>query len=530
VGSTARVPSASPVAQWTAPLEKAKADLVARDFSRALLRAESVLKTSAPPGVRAAALLLSADAAYGLRAYTRASERYREFLSLYELAAEAPQATLALGWAEFRLGQVERARRTWTQLARRYPLDDRAPLALVLAAEAGIRAGDPGGGRSQLDQVLSQYEAGPVVEVARLSRAVLAARQAREEDAIRDLRELVSGARVCAPQARRALIQVLTQPGREEPLVRVSHAGCARGTTVAVPIERFAAPLLDGAGDPETTPLVLRGLVGLAADDGRWTEAAALSTRLVDGYKTYPGTEALLVRVAARAASDQQWPVARDLYGQLVTRYRDDALDRKARLDFAEALLRTGAPDAAQAELIRVVDAAGDRAQAPRALYLLASATEAVGRPRDALALQERLARDYPESEWAAEGMLPRARLLQSLGRAKEARPLLETVVQGTDGEPFAEAAFRLGQISRAGGERSAAVRWYLTAASTGSATPWGPRALADAVECLAVSGDRAFAEVIYRRLQAAEGVDPELLATARKAMQAARNRADHGR
>src|SRR5690349_2363130 len=247
VGSTARVPAASPVAQWTASLEQAKSDLVARDFSRALLRAETVLRQTPAPGVRAAALLLSADAAYGLRAYTRASERYREFLSMYDLAIEAPQATLALGWAELRLGQVDRARRTWMQLARRYPLDDRAPLALVLAAGAAIRPGDPGAGRAQLDQVLADYEGGPVVEVARLSRAVLAARQSREDDAVRDLRELVRGERVCAAGARRALLRVMTEPGRGEPLMRVSHAGCAQPATApvaAVPIERFAAPLL----------------------------------------------------------------------------------------------------------------------------------------------------------------------------------------------------------------------------------------------------------------------------------------------
>jgi tetratricopeptide (TPR) repeat protein len=322
---------------------------------------------------------------------------------------------------------------------------------------------------------------------------------------------------------------MMTEPGREEPLVRVSHAGCPRATAGAVPIERFAAPLLDGAGDPETTPLVLRGLVGLAADDGRWTEAASLSSRLVEGFQAYPGTEAVLARVAARAASDQQWPVARDLYGQLVARYRDQSLDRKARLDFAEALVRTGAPEAAQAELSSVLDA-GDRDQAPRALYLLASAREALGRPQEALALQERLARDYAGTEWAADGMLPRARLLQSLGRSREARPLLETVVQGTDGEPFAEAAFRLGQISREAGERSAAVSWYLTCASTGTPTSWVPRALAGAVEALAAGGDRAFAEAVYRRLQASEGVEPELLAKARKAIQAVRDRAGRGR
>ncbi len=233
----------------------------------------------------------------------------------------------------------------------------------------------------------------------------------------------------------------------------------------------------------------------------------------------------VLPGVAARPPSDQQWPVARDLYGQILARYREESLDRKARLDFAESLLRTGAPEAAQAELAPIVAGGGDREQAPRALYLLASARESLGRPQEALALQERLARDYPGTEWAADGMLPRARLLQSLGRTKEARPLLETVVQGTDGEPFAEAAFRLGQISRDAGERSAAVSWYLTAASTGAATTWTPRALAGAVESLAGGGDRAFAEAVFRRLQASEGVDPELLAKAQKAIQAVRDR-----
>jgi TolA-binding protein len=529
-GPSPSSPSASrSTTAWTESLEQAKVDLAAREFGRALLRAETVLRQSAPAGVRAGALLLAADSAYGLRAYTRASERYGEFLSMYDLAAEAPQATLALGWAEFRLGHVDRARATWAQLARRYPRDARAPLALLLAAEAANLSGNDRAAGEQLDLVLDRYPRSPVAEVARLSRAVLAARQAREEEATRDLRELVRADHVCAAQARRTLLKTLTEPGREEPLVRVTHLGCARPTEVAAPLERFAAPLLDGAGDQETTPLVLRGLVGLAADDGRWAEVRTLSTKLIDGYQSYPGMPDLLARVAARAVSDRQWPVARDLF-LLRARYRDAPLDPKARIEFAEALFHTGALEAARAELGRIGESAGGPEQTPHVLFLMAEVTEALGHPRDALALYERLSRDYPGAERASESVLPRARLLQAMGRAREARPLLETLVQGTDGETFAEAAFRLAEISAAGGEPAAAVRWYLTAASTGAASTWGPRALLGAVQCLTGSGDRTFAEAIYRRLLASDAVDPELLAHARKAIQSVGNRPDHGR
>ena len=532
-GESAMGPSltASPVSSstaWTESLEQAKVDLAAREFGRALLRAETVLRQNAPPGVRAGALLLAADSAYGLRAYTRASERYGEFLSMYDLAAEAPQATLALGWAELRLGQVDRARATWAQLARRYPRDGRAPLALLLAAEAANQAGDDRAAKAQIDLLLERYPSSPVAGAARLSRVVLAARQAREEDAARDLRELVQANHACAAQTRRTLLKILTGPGREEPLVRPSHLDCARPTEAAAPLERFAAPLLGGVGDAETTPLVLRGLVGLAAADGLWAEARTLLTRLIDGYQAYPGTSELLTRVAARAAAHHQWPVARDLY-VLRARYHDAPLDPRAGIEFAEALFHTGALDAARAELGRIGEDSGDPQQTPRALFLLAEVTEALGHSRDALAVYERLARDYPGTERASDSLLPRARLLQDMGRTREARPLLEAFVQGADGEPFAEAAFRLAQIRAAGGEPAAAVRWYLTAAATGTTSRWGPRALLGAVQCLAGSGDRAFAEAIYRRLLASDAVEPELLAHARQAIQSVRDTSSHG-
>ncbi|HET8533634.1 MAG TPA: hypothetical protein VFO08_20960, partial [Methylomirabilota bacterium] len=80
-----------------------------------------------------------------------------------------------------------------------------------------------------------------------------------------------------------------------------------------------------------------------------------------------------------------------------------------------------------------------------------------------------------------------------------------------------------------AGGEPAAAVRWYLTAASAGTTSTWGRRALLGAVQCLAGSGDRTLAEAIYRRLLASDAVEPAVLANARQALQSIRDKPNHG-
>jgi hypothetical protein len=97
--------------------------------------------------------------------------------------------------------------------------------------------------------------------------------------------------------------------------------------------------------------------------------------------------------VAARAASDRQWPVARDLF-VLRARYRDAPLDPKARIELAETLFDTGALEAARAELERIGESAGGPEQTPHVLFLVAEVTEALGRPEDAPAFYERLMRE----------------------------------------------------------------------------------------------------------------------------------------
>ena len=116
-------------AQLVAALDLARADMASGAFAQAQSRVDTVLRARPSPRVRASALVLAGDAAYGMGAYRLAAERYEEALQSDELPLDAPHATLALGWAELRLGRREEARLTWMRVARQFPTDPSAPTA-----------------------------------------------------------------------------------------------------------------------------------------------------------------------------------------------------------------------------------------------------------------------------------------------------------------------------------------------------------------------------------------------------------------
>ena len=523
-GATPAAPSptrSGRAGQFAAMLDLARADLVSGAFAQAQSRADALLRARVPPSVRATALVLAGDAAYGMGAYRLAAERYGEVLLSDELPPEASHATLALGWAELRLGRREDARRTWMRVGRQFPADPRAPIALILAAELSVEAGETMVARKLLDRVLEGHAASPDAEIARLSRSVLAMRGGRTQEAARDLRVLAQSSRPSVPEERRKLLDGLmatgAQAGPERQLLLTNRyeAGLAvtnerrRGGESAAPpettglFERFAAPFLDGAGDPETTPRVLHGLVLVATEDKAWPEVHTLSSRLVDRFPGYPSAPALLVWVAGRAVSDQQWPVVRTSYEHAIARDRTITLASQAQVDFAEALFRTGAAAQARVALSRFMDAAPRAQEAPRALYLLAEAHEALDEPREALATYERLRRNYPRAEWTAKSRLPYARLLQhAIGQQKQARALLEEIVQRTEGEEFTEASFRLAQVLAADGEHPRAIDWYMAAAyGTAQRSRWYRPALLGAGHSLVALKRTQAALVMYRNI-----------------------------
>jgi TolA-binding protein len=469
------------------------------DVHRAHQLAEAVLRSGAPKDVRTRALLVAADAAYALQSYRPAAARYRQFLSKQDEGPEAAHAAMALGWVEFREGARERARRSWIGVANKFPGDSRAPLALALAAEVASQSGDLKGAHVLLDRLIVRYATTPVGAGARLSRSIILLRRNQEDDAVRDLDLVVRTLGTMAIEARVMLTEALAVPGAEGRL-----AARAAGTSWAnggVSLDRLADAFLE-TNDRTGAPYALHGLVVLGAEARGWSDAlvGTLAGRLVDEFPAYPPAPTLLARVAAAAGSAGHWLRARRAYESLVAGYPAASLGERARLDFAEALFRTGATAEARAQLERHVATPGG-AQTPRALLLMAELAEATGDRRAALAAYDRLLRDYPRLERSTPSLVSHARLLEDSGEAERARALWTRVVGQTNGAVAGEAAYRLARILSAANEHEPALEWYMTAAYVAAGTTWAQQALLGAGHALTALNQTTDALAIYRKL-----------------------------
>jgi TolA-binding protein len=112
---------------------------------------------------------------------------------------------------------------------------------------------------------------------------------------------------------------------------------------------------------------------------------------------------------------------------------------REARVDFAEALFRTGDTTEARARLEWFAEAASGDAQAPRAFLHLAEINKASGQHRPALAAYDRVDREYPRAP-------------------RPAKSLLEAAIEQGDPEVAGEASYRLAAILHGEGRHVRAV------------------------------------------------------------------------
>ena len=482
----------------SALLAQAQADLARRNFTDALRHTDTLLATPVAPALRAAALLVAGDAGYGMAAYTTASARYGEFVSAYPSLPDAPRAAMSLGWAQYRAGDAHNARLAWTALVNRYPTDARAPLALMLAAEVANQAADASEARVALDRLVLRYPDSPYASAARLSRSIIAIRQQREQDAVRDLDAVIRTAGVAPVEERRRIVHALATAGSELTLqTRPTAPASTGGDGAAEPVERFVATV--AARDPADAPAVIHTLVlGAAAEQG-WTSprAGTLAARLVDDYPAYAPGRGLLTRVAQESVTAGQWPMARKAYETLAAHGAPP--NGSGNLDFAEALSRTGAPDAARDRLQQVVAAGGP--EAPRALSRLAEIDEAAGDRRAALTAYDTLSRDYPRQPRSPESLLAQARLVDEFGPAYRARSLLRAVAENNRGEVAGEAAYRLGRTLSTEGQHRDAAQWYLTATSAAPGSKWEKLGLLGAGDSFVALRDPRRALSAYDRL-----------------------------
>ncbi len=564
----------SPALGAYAALRLAQIDFDTREFAKARDGARKLgTDAAAPAEMRAAALVLGGEAAYWARDYAQAATAYNGFLSAYPSHPQAPMANLALGWAEVQGGKPEAARQRWTRYAQQAQTDPRAPEALVLAAELAGRAGDFAGAQSLLDQVVDRYPNSPYAEVAILNRAILAVRGGRAADALPELGRIVQRGAV-SPYVARARVTrgaALLATGKPADAERDFQAALGLGETGvahlgmgsadfarqqwdaavrdfveardagAGPVsaaanyalaavlfnqrrtEEFkqaATPLVAGAVDPVITPRLLHGLAAVAAEEKRWPEAKTLTLRLADQFPRYEGTQAALTTLATAASQGEQWTLSREMYAKLGERFPGSATTGANRLDYAEALLRTGAA----AEARRALESpAGGTAPAPssRATMLMAEAQEATGDRAGALDTYVRAAAAAGSPKDKALGLLGQGRLLAADGKWDDARGRLEQALDAGDGGVAAEAAYRLGEGYRATGKAQEAADMYMTAAYLTADSPWARRALVGAGQAFAALKQNDAAVIVYRKVLAINGVEPDLAEAARRGLRA---------
>ncbi len=562
----------TPALGWYAGLRLAQMDLEGRETNQARARIEALLKEPLTPAVRAAALEMGGEAAYAARAWDEAAARYTRFLSEFPASPEAPSVLLALGWAEFRRGRIDAARETWTRFATTNRTDPRAPAALLLAADISERLGDTTGAQAQYDGLVSRYPQSEYADLARLNRAILAIRAGRGAGVLSELNELIRSAPLSPYIGRMRLARgvVLSATGKGVEAERDFRAAQAQGEGAVanlglgrVAFERgqwedaerefveardtgagavaasaeygiaatlwnqgkmeefkpFAQALLAKPANPTVTPPMLAASASLAAGEGRWKDARALAVRVATEFPKTDEAPAALADVATAAARANEWPVANETFKILTERYPAYKTGRETRLDYAEALYRTGAYAEARTRLQEFIDAAPKDADLPRALLLLGRTQEASGDGAAALEQYRRVESDFPASQPAA--VLGSARVHLLSGNWDEARPLLERVMATGDAAVASEAAYRLGDGYRAAGRHQPAVEAYMTAVYVAPDLPTARRALLGAGQSFSALKQNDSAVIVYKKLLASKSVEPELAEAAKKNLKA---------
>ena len=132
-----------------------------------------------------------------------------------------------------------------------------------------------------------------------------------------------------------------------------------------------------------------------------------------------------------------------------------------------------------------------------------------------------RVDRDYPSAANEGRALLGAARLLQADGKWTEARGFLERALDQRDPSLVAEAAYQLGEGLRGAGQNEDAVEAYMTAAYVAPDSSWARRALLGAGQSFAALRQPESAVIVYRKLLAAAGVEPDVAATARSQLKA---------
>jgi len=556
-----------------AGLRLAQTNFEFREFAQAAKEGAEVAQSAGPADLRAAALLVQAEAAYAAGDYATADAAYGRLLADAPQHPDASLVHLAQAWTALRRDQRDLARRRFTEFASAYPADPRRADALVLGSELALQAQDVNAARRLLEQVIKEYPTNPRTQFARLNLAILLARTGNTEAARRELTNwlaqspfppLVGRARVSLGAVQLAAGRP-TDAAREFTTARQEGAGAlaalglgtaalrenrwddaerelkeAAGTgTAAVTavaeyglavvafhkgnpgeFRKIASQTLDAAPTGPAAPYLLYILTALAVQERDWPVALTNAKRLVAQFKDAEFADDALERIGAGSAQARSWRTVSEAYQILRQQYPQSPFVASSRILFAEAEMENGRPDVARRELEAIAPSLTS-ADAGRALVALGRAREATGDRAGALDAFSRAARGAGQAGLGKDATFQQARLLLEEKRWNEARGILQPLLKSPDAGPVAEAAQGIAQAFQGEGNYQAAAEFFMTAAYVAPESTAGRRALLGAGQSFAALKQPDSAAIVYRKLLAQPDLPADLAAAARQGLAA---------
>jgi tetratricopeptide (TPR) repeat protein len=284
-----------------------------------------------------------------------------------------------------------------------------------------------------------------------------------------------------------------------------------RQATALVTAGRATAPLLYALAEAET-------------QDRAWDAALQTTNRLVSTFPEDPSADDALARLGLAAVAEKRWAVGSEALNLLRTKYPRSEFVDVTLLPGMEALIEIGAPAAATGPLQAFVTASPNDLRVTEAYLMLARAREAAGDSKGAIDAYGGAERSARGKKFGTDVMLKHARLLVGDKRWESARPLLKSIIRSDDPASIAEAAYYMGQDSRAQGDPLGATEFLMTAAYVAPESEFGQKALLVAAEQFAAMKSpqaKTMALTVYDKLLAQPTLPPELQRSARAARDA---------
>src|SRR5262245_4719504 len=445
---------------WQAALRVAQANIEMREFAKAVTDLAPVLAdAAAPPEIRALALILQSEAAYQAGDRAASITGFRRALVEFPKDPQAPLLQLGVAWSALKLGKADEARREFLTFVSNQPNNPHAADALVLASEMALNAGDWDTARPLLDRVITNYPTQPRTDLARLNRGILMVRTGQSQSAVPALRDWLGR-------------------GSFPPLVGRAHAalGVASLDTRNVPeaTREFTLAKREGLG-----PLASLGLGSTALAERRWDDATRDFGEARDTGTTAVAAAAeygLAVVAFQRGSMSEFKKIAQAALAAPATQ-----TGRRASLLYVLTGIAVEEKDwpAALANAKRLADEYPSDEAADDAFERVGSGAASARNWAVVLDAYTLLAQRYPKSPFVPDSRGPLGEALAGLGRGDEARPNLESFLQGSPTGPRAAGAWvALARLRDASGDRAGALDAYTRAGKGAEGTDWAPEAL----------------------------------------------------